>query len=94
MIQSYKDEQAKQLYDGKRIRKWQAIKRQAQKRLLVLDAADHLEVLMLLPSNRFEALIGDRKSQYSIRINDQWRVCFTWPEDAAGPHDVEIIDYH
>ena len=49
---------------------------------------------MTLPSNRFEALAGDRKGQYSIRINQQWRICFEWPEDATGPVNVEITDYH
>ena len=49
---------------------------------------------MMLPSNRFEALGGDRKGQYSIRINQQWRVCFEWPEDSGGPINVEIMDYH
>jgi len=94
MIQSYKDQQVKQLYEGKNIKQWRAIARQAQKRLRVLDAADHLEVLMLLPSNRFKALSGDRNGQYSIRINDQWRICFTWSENAPGPYNVEIVDYH
>jgi proteic killer suppression protein len=50
--------------------------------------------LAVLPGNRFEALAGDRKGQYSIRINDQWRICFEWPASAAGPSKVEIVDYH
>jgi proteic killer suppression protein len=50
--------------------------------------------LMLLPSNRFEALGGDRKGQYSIRINQQWRICFEWPDDQAKPFNIEIVDYH
>ncbi len=58
----------------------------------ILDSAVRLEDLMMLRSNRFEALSGDRKGQCSIRINDQWRVCFEWKED--GPHNVEIVDYH
>ena len=49
---------------------------------------------MLLPGNRFEALRGKRSGQFSIRINDRWRICFTWPPDAEGPGDVEIVDYH
>ena len=65
--------------------------RQADKRLRILDASENLDVLKALPSNRFEALSGDRKGQYSIRINQQWRVCFEWHE---GAHKVEIIDYH
>ena len=94
MIQGYKDPKVERLYDGENIRTWAAIRRQAEKRLRVLDAADRLETLMLLPSNRFEALHGNRKGQYSIRINDQWRICFTWPAGAPGPDDVEIVDYH
>ena len=94
MIQGYKDPRVKRLYEGESIRVWMAIHRQAEKRLRVLDAADRLETLMCLPSNRFEALRGDRKGQYSIRINDQWRLCFTWQSGASGPGDVEIVDYH
>jgi len=66
-------------------------KRQAEKRLRILDASDTLGILQALPSNRFESLSGDRSGQYSIRVNMQWRVCFTWDE---GAHDVEIVDYH
>jgi proteic killer suppression protein len=94
MIQSYKDSKVERLYEGVNIRIWTPIRRQAEKRLRILDAADRLETLMLLPSNRFEALHGDRKGQYSIRINERWRLCFTWPSGAPGPGDVEIVDYH
>ena len=92
MIQSFKSNKTKQLYEGKRIAQFQAFARQAQKRLRVLDAADTLEALKMLPSNRLKALGGSRKGQYSIRINDQWRICFEWGE--AGPENVEILDYH
>lgn len=92
MIRSFKDKKTRQFYEGKRIPVFQAFARQAEKRLRVLDAADTLEALRALPSNRFEALIGDRKGQYSIRINDQWRICFEWNQD--GPENVEITDYH
>jgi proteic killer suppression protein len=94
MIQSYKDPRVERLYEGENIRAWAAIRRQAEKRLRILDAADRIETLTLLPSNRFEALRGKRSGQYSIRINDQWRICFTWPEGAPGPGNVEIVDYH
>ena len=94
VIQSYKDSQVKRLYEGEDIRCWTAIRRQAERRLRVLDVADRLETLMLLPSNRFEALRGKRSGQFSIRINDRWRICFTWPLGADGPGDVEIVDYH
>jgi proteic killer suppression protein len=63
-------------------------------RLGRLDASTSLGDLAGLPGNRLEGLKGDRKGQWSIRINDQWRVCFTWPESATGPLDVEIVDYH
>jgi proteic killer suppression protein len=94
MIQSCKEPRVQKLYEGADIPAWRSIRSQAERRLRILDAADRLETLMLLPSNKFEALRGDRKGQYSIRINMQWRVCFTWPSDAQGPNDVEIVDYH
>ncbi|MDR2489280.1 MAG: type II toxin-antitoxin system RelE/ParE family toxin [Desulfovibrio sp.] len=94
MIQHYKDPRVERLYAGENVLTWAAIRRQAEKRLRILDAADHLEALMLLPSNRFEALRGDRKGQFSIRVNDRWKICFTWPPGAPGSGDVEIVDYH
>ncbi len=92
MIQSFKDKRTQRLFDGERVPAFQSFARQAEKRLRVLDAADRLEALICLPSNRFKALGGDRMGQYSIRINDQWRICFEWHQD--GPHNVEITDYH
>ena len=92
MIKSFKDKRTEQLHNGRRVRKFQSFARQAEKRLRILDAADTLESLMYLPSNRFKALTGDRQGQYSIRINDQWRICFEWSDD--GPTNVEITDYH
>ncbi|MGH9572475.1 MAG: type II toxin-antitoxin system RelE/ParE family toxin [Candidatus Acidiferrales bacterium] len=59
-----------------------------------MDAAASLRDLVALPGNRFEALRGDRNGQYSIRINDQWHICFEWNDDAPGPSNVEIVDYH
>ena len=59
-----------------------------------LESATSVRDLAALPGNRFEALIGDRKGQYSIRINDQWRICFEWPHGAPGPSSVQIVDYH
>jgi toxin HigB-1 len=91
MIQSFRDKRPKQLFGGNRVPEFQAIARQAEKRLRVLDAADTLEALMMLPSNRFKALTGKQQGQYSIRINNQWRICFEW--GSAGPENVEIVDY-
>ena len=92
MIQSFKDKRTRRLFEGERVPAFQSFARQAEKRLRVLDAADRLEALKRLPSNRFKALRGDRLGQYSIRINDQWRICFEWLQD--GPYNVEITDYH
>jgi proteic killer suppression protein len=92
MIQSFKDKKTKQLYDGERVPEFEAFSRQAEKRLRVLDAADTLLSMRMLPSNRLEALGGDRKGQYSIRINNQYRIYFEWED--AGPKKVEIVDYH
>jgi proteic killer suppression protein len=67
---------------------------QGWKRLEILDAAPNLATLNALPSNRLEALKGDRAGQFSIRINQQWRICFEWPAGAPGPSRVEITDHH
>ena len=73
---------------------FQAFSKQAYKRLEILEAAPTKESLMMLPNNRFEALSGNRKDQYSIRINNQWRICFEWSDDEAHPFNIEIVDYH
>lgn len=92
MIRGFKDRKTRALFEGKRVRKFQGFEDQAVRRLTILHNAEKLEDLANLRSNRFEALSGDRKSQYSIRVNRQWRICFRWAED--GPYDVEIVDYH
>ena len=92
MIRGFKDKRAQRVFLGQPVRELGAVYRQAERRLRVLDAAETLESLMMLPSNRFKALGGGRQGQYSIRINDQWRICFEWRED--GPRQVEIVDYH
>ncbi len=92
MIRSFKDRDTQSLYEGNAVKKWIQFRKQAEKRLHILDMATQLEDLRCLPSNRFEALKGKRKGQYSIRINQQWRICFTWMK--GEPHQVEIIDYH
>ncbi len=80
--------------EGGRVPAFESFRRQAEKRLDRLEAAPHLQALRGFPGNRLEALRGDRNGQYSIRINDQWRICFEWPEGARGPSEVEIVDYH
>ena len=92
MILSFACKHTEKLYHSGRVPRFQAFIQLAEKRLQILDSATCIEDLMNLPSNRFEALCGDRKGQQSIRINQQWRICFEWKED--GPHNVEIVDYH
>jgi proteic killer suppression protein len=76
-----KDKRTEKFAVGERVKEFQSFERQAQKRLDILEAAPNKEALMQLPSNRFESLQGERKGQYSIRINDQWRICFQWPDE-------------
>ena len=92
MIRTFKNKDTEALYRGQRVRRFEACKAQAEKRLVILDSATCLDDLKMLPSNHFKALGGDRAGQYSIRINKQWRVCFEWREN--GPHNVEVVDYH
>ena len=92
MIRSFRDRRSAAFATGQRIKAFQAIERQAQKRLRILNDAVRIEDLAALPSNRFEALGGDRAGQFSIRINDQWRLCFTFIDGDAC--NVEITDYH
>ena len=93
MIVSYGDKRTRDFAGGKRVKAFDGIHRKAELKLDQLDAATALKDLDL-PGNRLEALKGDRKGQYSIRINDQWRICFAWPDRFPGPTDVEIVDYH
>jgi toxin HigB-1 len=92
MIKTFKNKETEALYNGKCAKKWLAIRKQAEKRLHILDMATDLADLKNLPSNRFESLQGNRKEQYSIRVNLQWRICFRWFQ--GEPYDVEIVDYH
>ena len=94
MIASYADKRTLRFASGEIVREFHGFAMQAWKRLEILDAAFSLDDLDKLASNRLERLRGDRIGQYSIRINQQRRICFRWPENAAGPHDVEIVDYH
>ena len=94
MIVSYRDKRTRDFAAGKRVKAFSGLERSARLKLDRLEAAASLSDLAALPGNRFEALHGDRKGQYSIRINDQWRICFEWDEGAPGPSSVEIVDYH
>jgi toxin HigB-1 len=94
MIRNYRDKDTQRLAAGEKVRQWEPFRRQAEKRLRVLDSATSLGDLAALNSNRLEGLKGNRKGQYSIRINDQWRICFKWAKDQPGPSSVEIVDYH
>jgi len=93
MIRGFRDPEAERIFRRERSRKLPArIHRPALKKLLLLDAADTLADLRVPPGNRLEKLSGDREGRHSIRINDQWRICFRWTSGDA--HDVEIVDYH
>ena len=94
MIVSYRDARTADFGKGKRVKALAGIERPARLKLDRLEAALSLKDLAALPGNRFEALKGNRKGQYSIRINDQWRICFEWPDKSPGPTNVEIVDYH
>ena len=94
MIASHRDGRTADFAAGKRVKALSGIARPARLKLDRVEAAHTLADLAALPGNRFEALKGDRKGQYSIRINDQWRFCFEWPEKSPGRMNVEIVDYH
>lgn len=93
MIRSFSDSKTANVFNRVRVSKWSKdVQRQALRKLLLIDAAEIVEDLRVPPGNRLERLKGDRAGQYSIRINDQWRICFTWSNGNAS--DVEIVDYH
>jgi proteic killer suppression protein len=93
MIVSYRDKRTREFAEGKRVKAFDGFGRKAELRLDQLDAATSILDLDL-PGNRLEVLKGDRKGQYSIRINDQWQICFDWPKGVHDPANVEIVDYH
>jgi proteic killer suppression protein len=92
MIKSFACRNTEKLFNDLRVRRFHAFERQARRRLMVLNAAPSIEALMLNPGNKFHALSGNRKGQYAISINRQWRVCFQWQDGNA--YNVEIADYH
>jgi toxin HigB-1 len=92
VIKSFRSAETERLHRRHPSRRFQAIEGTARRKLRQLDSATELRDLAAPPGNRLEALHGDRKGQYSVRINDQWRLCFVWREGSA--YDVEIVDYH
>ncbi len=92
MIKSFKDADVEDLFNDLLVPRFRAFERQARRKLLYLHRARRLDDLRVPPGNRLEALRGDRRGQHSIRINDQWRICFKWEEGNAL--EVEIADYH
>ncbi len=92
MIKSFRGTETRDLFNGQRVRRWMRIETVAMRKLAMLHRAVRLDDLRIPPANRLEALKGNRAGQHSIRINDQFRVCFTWKKGDA--HDVEIVDYH
>ena len=93
MIQSFRDKRTREFWTGKRVKAFAGVAKQAELKLDRLNAATSVRDLFLR-GNRLEALKGDRLGQWSIRINDQWRVCFEWHAGQPGPSNVEIVDYH
>jgi toxin HigB-1 len=92
MIRSFRSKEAESLFRLEQSRRWANIERAALRKLVQLDLAANINDMRVPPGNQLEALAGDRKGQWSIRINDQFRICFRWTAD--GPEDVEIVDYH
>lgn len=91
-IQSFKDDDLARLYAGKRVARFRHIERVILRKLRQLDIANDINDLRIPPGNRLEKLIGDRRSQHSIRVNEQWRICFIWKD--SGAWNVELVDYH
>ena len=92
-LRSFREEETETIWHRQRSRGLNGpVQRAAWRKLAMLDAAETLTDLLIPPGNRLEKLTGDRAGQYSIRINQQWRICFVWSD--AGPDDVEIVDYH
>lgn len=93
MIKSFRDRDTERLFDRQPVRRWpRELQRRALRKLRMLDAAENVNDLRVPPGNRLERLRGERAGQHSIRINDQWRICFRWRSGDA--YDVEIVDYH
>lgn len=94
MILGYRDARTERFARGERVKQFEPFRRKAEMVLDRLDAAPALRDAGNFPGHRLEKLKGDRRGQWSVRINDRWRICFEWPDGAAGPGNVEIVDYH
>ena len=92
MIRGFRDKKTERFFAGEAAREFASFRKIAERKLTMLDSVSNLTDLLAPAGNRLEKLKGDRAGQHSIRINDQWRICFVWRND--GPHDVEITDYH
>ena len=94
MILSYRDARTERFARGERVKPFEPFRGKAERVLDRLGAASSLRDIANFPGHRLEKLKGDRKGQWSVRINDQWRICFGWQDNAPGPNNVEIVDYH
>jgi proteic killer suppression protein len=94
MVLTCRDKRTRDFAAGRSVKAFSGFERAARLKMDRMEAAASIKDLAALPGNRFEVLKGDRKGQHSIRINDQWRICFEWPDGAKGPSNVEIVDYH
>jgi proteic killer suppression protein len=92
MIRSFRSSEARRIFEGLRSRRFANLQSMIERKLQLLDSASTLGDLASPPNNRLEALKGDRKGQHSIRVNDQFRLCFRWTSE--GPEDVDLVDYH
>jgi proteic killer suppression protein len=92
VIRGFRNKKTQQFFAGEVVREFSSFRKVAERKLTMLDNATDLKDLLSPAGNRLERLKGDRVGRYSIRVNDQWRICFVWAAD--GPHDVEITDYH
>lgn len=94
MILGYRDARTARFAHGERVKAFEPFRRRAERVLDRLEVAASLNDIANFPGHRLEKLKGDRKGQWSVRVNDQWRICFDWPDGSPGPSNVEIVDYH